>query len=40
MAFHRSTITLLEVPMPKATRPGAASASDATLIAMSPGPRV
>ena len=28
--FHRSTMTLLEVPMPMATRPGAASASDAT----------
>ena len=30
MSFQRSTITFDDVPKPKATRPGAASASDAT----------
>ena len=35
--FHRSTITFDDVPMPKANRPGAASASDATDWAMHAG---
>ena len=40
MSFQRSTITFDDVPMPKATRPGAASASDATHWASVAGPRV
>ena len=40
MPFHPSTITFDEVPMPKAKRPGAASASEATDWAMHAGPRV
>ncbi len=40
MPFQRSTMTLDDVPMPKANRPGAASAIAATLWAMSAGPRV
>ena len=40
MPFQRSTITFDEVPMPNATRPGAASASVATDWASSAGPRV
>jgi hypothetical protein len=40
MPFQFSTITFEEVPMPKATRPGAASARDATLWARQAGPRV
>ena len=40
MPFHRSTITFDEVPMPNATRPGAASARVATDCASSAGPRV
>ncbi len=40
MPFHRSTMTSLLVPMPKAKRPGAASAMAATLWAMIAGPRV
>ena len=40
MPFHRSTITLDDVPMPNASRPGAASASDATHWASVAGPRV
>ncbi len=40
MPFQPSTITLEEVPMPKANRPGAASASVATLWARQAGPRV
>jgi len=40
MPFQRSTMTSDEVPMPKANRPGAASAMLATLMAISPGPRV
>ena len=38
--FHRSTITFELDPMPNAKRPGAASASVATLCAMSAGDRV
>ena len=38
--FHRSTMMLLDVPMPMATRPGAASASDATHWAKHAGVRV
>ena len=38
--FHRSTITLLLLPMPIAKRPGAASASEATLCAKQAGERV
>ncbi len=38
--FHRSTITLLDEPMPMANRPGAASASVATHWAMHAGARV
>ena len=38
--FQRSTITFDEVPMPKAKRPGAASARLATLWAMHAGARV
>jgi len=38
--FQRSTITLLLLPMPIANRPGAASASDATLCAKQAGERV
>ena len=38
--FQRSTITLLLEPMPIANRPGAASASDATLWAKHAGDRV
>ncbi len=40
MSFQRSTITFDDVPMPKATRPGAASASEATHWASVAGPRV
>ena len=40
MPFQPSTITFDEVPMPKAKRPGAASASEATDCAMHAGPRV
>ena len=40
MPFHPSTITFDDVPMPKAKRPGAASASEATDCAMHAGPRV
>ena len=40
MPFQRSTITFDDVPMPKATRPGAASASEATHCASAAGPRV
>ena len=40
MPFQRSTMTSDDVPMPKAKRPGAASAMAATLMAMRPGPRV
>jgi len=40
MPFQRSMITLLDEPMPIANRPGAASASDATLWAKSAGLRV
>ena len=40
MPFQPSTITFDDVPMPKAKRPGAASASDATDCAMHAGPRV
>ena len=38
--FQRSTITFELEPMPKANRPGAASASDATLWAIRAGDRV
>ena len=38
--FHRSTITLLDEPIPIANRPGAASAIDATLWAIHAGARV
>ena len=38
--FQRSTMTLLDDPTPIANRPGAASASDATLWANSAGDRV
>ncbi len=38
--FQRSTITLLDEPMPMAKRPGAASAIDATLCAKQAGARV
>ena len=38
--FHRSTITLLDDPMPMANRPGAASASVATHCAKHAGDRV
>ena len=38
--FQRSTITLLDEPMPMANRPGAASAIDATLWAKHAGARV
>ena len=40
MPFHRSTITFDDVPMPRANRPGAASASEATHCASEAGPRV
>ena len=40
MPFQRSTMTFDDVPMPNATRPGAASASDATHCASVAGPRV
>ena len=40
MPFQPSTITFEEVPMPNATRPGAASARVATDCASSAGPRV
>jgi hypothetical protein len=40
MSFQASTITSDDVPRPRAKRPGAASAMVATLMAMSPGPRV
>ena len=40
MPFQPSTITFDDVPMPKAKRPGAASASDATDCARHAGPRV
>lgn len=40
MPFQRPTITSDDVPMPKANRPGAASANDATLWASTAGPRV
>jgi hypothetical protein len=40
MPFQPSTITLELVPMPNATRPGAASASVATDWASRAGPRV
>src|SRR6476646_7017399 len=40
MPFQRSTITFEEVPIPNATRPGAASASEATHCASVAGPRV
>ena len=38
--FQRSTITLLDEPIPIAKRPGAASASDATHWAKHAGARV
>ena len=38
--FQRSTITLLDDPIPMANRPGAASAIEATLWAMQAGARV
>ena len=40
MPFQPSTMTLDDVPMPRATRPGAAWARDPTLCARQPGPRV
>jgi len=40
MPFQPSTITLDEVPTPSASRPGAAWASEPTLWARQPGPRV
>ena len=40
MSFQRSTITFDDVPTPNATRPGAASASEATHWARVAGPRV
>jgi hypothetical protein len=40
MPFHCSTITFDDAPIPTATRPGAASHSDAMLCASSAGPRV
>jgi hypothetical protein len=40
MPFHFSTMTLDEVPMPRASRPGAASASAAALWARVGAPRV
>ena len=40
MPFQPSTMTFDEVPMPNATRPGAASASVATDCASNAGPRV
>ena len=40
MPFHRSTMTLLDEPMPMAKRPGAASASEATHWARQAGARV
>ncbi len=40
MSFQRSTITFDEVPIPNATRPGAASARLATHWARVAGPRV
>ena len=40
MSFHRSTMTLDEVPTPRANFPGAASARAAALWARSAGPRV
>ena len=39
-AFHCSTTTGDEVPMPNTKRPGARPASVAPLIAIRPGPRV
>ena len=36
-AFHCSTMTGDEVPMPSTTRPGARSASAAAVIASTPG---
>ena len=39
-AFHRSTIAGDDEPIPSANRPGAASAIDAAVWAMSAGPRV
>src|SRR5438309_407809 len=38
--FHRSTMTLLDAPMPIATRPGAASANAAIDVTRVAGPRV
>ena len=40
MSFQDSTITLDEEPMPRANRPGATDAIEATDWAMSAGPRV
>jgi hypothetical protein len=40
MPFQPSTITFDEVPIPNASRPGAAWASDPTDCAMHAGPRV
>ena len=40
MPFQPSTITFDDVPIPKANRPGAASAREATDWAMQAGPRV
>ena len=40
IAFQRSTITLLDEPMPIANLPGAASARVATLCAINAGERV
>ena len=39
-AFQSPTTTGDEAPMPSMNRPGAVSASDAAVIASSPGPRV
>ena len=40
MPFHRSTMTSLDVPRPSTKRPSAAWASEPTLWARQPGPRV
>jgi hypothetical protein len=39
-AFHFSTITGDDAPMPRTNRPGASSATVAACIASRPGPRV
>jgi hypothetical protein len=40
MPFQPSTMTSDDVPTPRATRPGAACASEPALCARQPGPRV